>query len=57
MPSAFDGYEPREKVTHKIKCEFCDGHGYGNPARTPQGDIEEQPCPKCKGEGFKVVEL
>lgn len=33
------------------KCDFCGGDGYGSPARTPQGDIEEQPCPKCAGRG------
>lgn len=34
-------------------CELCDGAGEIGPAKTPEGDYIEQPCPRCVGTGLK----
>lgn len=50
MPSAFDGYPPRERVKLKVICPYCEGKP-GPLLQTPTGGKEEQPCPKCHGTG------
>jgi DnaJ-class molecular chaperone len=57
MPSAFDGYGPRELVKTKVKCDDCRGSGNGRTAKTPEGDWVDEPCPTCGGMGTRVVEL
>jgi hypothetical protein len=42
------------KTDGKARCDYCDGKP-GPLARTPQGDLEEQPCPKCLGVGYVVA--
>ena len=32
-------------------CSHCGGRGDVGPARTPEGDWEDQPCPRCAGSG------
>lgn len=51
MPSAFDGYSPRETVKLKVRCDGCKGSGNGWAAKTPEGDWIDVPCPACKGSG------
>lgn len=56
MPSAFDGYSPRERVKTKVQCDYCKGDCTIGPASTPDGVQLDQPCPKCHGCGYKIVE-
>jgi DnaJ-class molecular chaperone len=56
MPSAFDGYRPRERVKVKVQCSRCGGTGDEGPARTPEGDWLDQPCRKCLGAGKVEIE-
>lgn len=51
MPSAFDGYPPRERVKLKVQCKDCKGSGNGWPAKTPEGDWIDVECPTCRGSG------
>ena len=55
MPSAFDGYSPRERVKIKVKCDYCDGVGDLGPAKTADGVEVDWLCPKCHGR--RTVEI
>ncbi len=51
MPSAFDGYSPRERVKIKVQCRDCRGSGCVDAAETLEGDMIDYECPTCKGSG------
>lgn len=58
MPSAFDGYGPRERVPTKVKCDDCKGHGDGPGGKCIHtGEMVDADCPTCKGKGWVIVDL
>jgi DnaJ-class molecular chaperone len=58
MPSAFDGYGPRERVPTKVVCRDCKGSGEGPSGKCIYtGEFVDAPCPTCDGKGTVVVDL